>query len=51
MIDVPTEPRRPKPLGPCQHCGANGAACDSLWWLRGRTCCPDCDGDHDKEEA
>jgi hypothetical protein len=38
-------PHRPK-LAPCPHCGANGAACDSVAWLRGRTCCERCNGDH-----
>lgn len=38
--------RRPK-LAACAYCGANGAACDSLTWLRGRTCCEACPGDHE----
>lgn len=41
--------RRPK-LATCAYCGANGAACDSLAWLRGRTCCEACAGDHDPTE-
>ena len=42
--------RRPK-LTPCPHCGANGAACDSLHWLRAQTCCRSCSGDHDSLET
>lgn len=46
--DPGTPKRRPK-LADCRHCGANGAACDSLHWLRARTCCEACTGDHDDE--
>lgn len=43
----PDKPHRPK-LEACPHCGANGAACDSLRWLRARACCDNCrPGDHD----
>lgn len=45
----PDNPRRRKPLAPCPACGANGKACDSLHWLRGRTCCDLCTGDHDDD--
>jgi hypothetical protein len=43
----PNHPKRPK-LAACPSCGASGAGCDSLHWLRGQTCCPDCDGDHEE---
>jgi hypothetical protein len=44
----------PKPrrhLKPCRFCGASGAGCDSLSWLRGQSCCPRCTGEHEQETA
>lgn len=46
----PDAPKRRPKLATCRHCGANGGACDSLHWLRGRTCCEACTGDHDTDE-
>jgi hypothetical protein len=44
------EPRRPE-LAPCPTCGANGAGCDTLRWLRGEKCCAGCPGDHDRPKG
>lgn len=32
----------------CSGCGASPAGCDGIKWLRGRWCCPECPGNHDK---
>jgi hypothetical protein len=45
--DPDPTPRRPK-LASCPACGANGAACETLRWLRGQRCCARCPGDHDR---
>lgn len=41
--------RKRRQLIACAYCGANGAACDSLLWLRKRACCEACPGDHDHD--
>jgi hypothetical protein len=43
--------QRGSKLTACPHCGANGAACDSLYWLDGRTCCRPCDGTHESQDV
>lgn len=47
LASDPSQPKRRPKLADCPHCGANGAACDSLHWLRGQTCCTSCDGSHE----
>jgi hypothetical protein len=50
MLAAEPEPkprRRRTQLRPCPFCGASGAGCDSLTWLRGQSCCAKCDGDHE----
>ena len=49
--DLDTSSKRRPKLAPCPHCGANAAACDSLYWLDGRTCCRPCDGNHEPREG
>lgn len=44
----PDNKRRPSPgRKRCPHCEATPGGCQANHWLRGRSCCERCTGDHD----